>query len=108
MKLTAQQKTKLAAGTPFQQKVWIAMTHIKKGKVMTYKQIAELIGHPTAYRAVAGACGANPCAPEVPCHRVVGSNGLGGYSGKGGLATKRRLLMSEGVDVDRLKDYLSA
>ncbi len=98
-------------GTPFQKKVWQALTHIKRGKTLTYKELAERIGHPHAVRAVANAVGANPIpariaygkavaggAPTIPCHRVVRSDGaLGGYSGKGGVKTKKLLLQKEGV-----------
>ena len=90
----------LPPGTPFQQQVWQALLTIPKGEVRTYRQIAEQIGRPNAARAVANACGANPDAPRIPCHRVVGANGqLGGYSGPGGQTTKRRLLRAEGADV---------
>lgn len=93
--------TPLPPGTPFQQAVWQALLTIPRGEVRTYRQIAEQIGRPKAARAVANACGANPDAPSIPCHRVVGSNGqLGGYSGPGGQATKRRLLLEEGVEMD--------
>jgi methylated-DNA-[protein]-cysteine S-methyltransferase len=85
-------------GTEFQKKVWQALTKIPKGKVLTYKDLASQIGNPKAIRAVANAVGANPSAPTVPCHRVVRSDGkLGGYSGKGGIKTKKMLLLKEGV-----------
>ena len=72
-------------GTDFQKLVWHEMTKIPRGKTITYKELAENIGRPKAYRAVANACGANPYPIEVPCHRVVGSNGsIGGFSMKGG------------------------
>lgn len=91
----------LPPGTPFQREVWAALLTIPIGEVRTYRDIAEHIGRPTAARAVANACGANPDAPRVPCHRVVASNGqLGGYSGPGGRATKRAYLREEGVDVE--------
>ncbi len=84
--------------TPFQKKVWVTLCRIPKGKTVTYAQLAHAIGKPKAVRAVANAVGANPFAPKVPCHRVVRSDGkLGGYSGRGGVATKVRLLKSEGV-----------
>ncbi len=90
--------TKVPAGTPFQQKVWRALLSIPKGQTRTYTQIARQIGHPKAYRAVANACAANPMLITVPCHRAVGSNGnLGGYSGKGGVKTKKALLKKEGA-----------
>lgn len=88
-------------GTPFQRKVWAALKTIPKGEVRTYTQIAVQIGHPTSARAVANACGKNPFAPDVPCHRVVRANGgLGGYSGEGGIEQKRALLKEEGVVID--------
>lgn len=93
-------KIDLTLGTPFQKKVWHALGEIKRGEVITYAQLAKRIGKPKAVRAVANAVGANPLAPKVPCHRVVRSDGsLGGYSGKGGIKTKRALLKKEGFDV---------
>lgn len=87
-------------GTEFQKKVWTELTKIKKGTVVTYKELAKKVGRPLAVRAVANAVGANPCAPEIPCHRVVRSDGsLGGYSGRGGIKTKRKLLEVEGVSL---------
>ena len=88
-------------GTPFQRKVWAALKTIPRGEVRTYTQIAVQIGHPNAARAVANACARNPNAPEVPCHRVVRTDGgLGGYSGEGGVEQKRRLLKEEGVELE--------
>ncbi len=85
-------------GTSFQKKVWQALVKIPKGKTVTYKELAKKIGKSRAVRAVANAVGANPCAPLIPCHRVVRSDGkLGGYSGKGGTKTKQALLTKEGV-----------
>ncbi len=87
-------------GTEFQKKVWDALTKIPKGKTLTYKELAKKIGKPKAVRAVANAVGANPCAPQIPCHRVVRSDGsLGGYSGKGGIKTKQMLLKKEGAKI---------
>ncbi|MDG1533645.1 MAG: MGMT family protein [Candidatus Thalassarchaeaceae archaeon] len=83
-------------GTTFQLKVWKQLTLIPRGETRTYKQIAEAIGHSNSARAVANACAANPYAPDVPCHRVIRSDGtLGGYSAEGGIAAKQRLLDSE-------------
>ena len=83
-------------GTTFQLKVWNELLKIPFGEVRTYKQIAIAIGHPRSSRAVANACACNPYAPMVPCHRVIRSDGsIGGYSGDGGVATKRKLLDSE-------------
>ena len=83
-------------GTEFQKKVWREISKIPKGKTKTYKEIAILVGSPKSYRAVANACGANPYAPHIPCHRVVRSDGtLGGYSAKGGTDTKKSILKQE-------------
>ncbi len=70
---------------------------IPKGSVKTYKQVAIAINSPKSARAVANACGKNPYAPTVPCHRVVRSNGsLGGFSAAGGTRVKKKLLKKEG------------
>jgi len=88
----------LLEGTDFQIKVWNEIKQIPLGEVRTYKQIAESIGHPNSSRAVANACGKNPHPQIIPCHRVIRSDGgLGGYSGPGGIVTKRNLLIKEGV-----------
>ena len=82
-------------GTPFQREVWDVLLTIAPGKTLTYREVAEQVGRPTAYRAVAQACGANPVGIVVPCHRVIGSDGtLTGYAG--GLHHKRELLEAEG------------
>jgi AraC family transcriptional regulator, regulatory protein of adaptative response / methylated-DNA-[protein]-cysteine methyltransferase len=82
-------------GTPFQKKVWNELLRIPAGQTRSYAEIARRIKHPTAYRAVANACGANPVAIVVPCHRVIASDGsLGGYGL--GLPRKRLLLANEG------------
>ena len=84
-------------GTRFQVKVWKYLKTIPKGKVKTYKQVAIGINKPKSARAVANACGNNPYAPKIPCHRVIRSDGqLGGYSAKGGIKTKKLLLQKEG------------
>ena len=85
-------------GTEFQLKVWAYLRKIPSGSVKTYLQVAKAIGKPLAVRAVANAIGKNPYAPKIPCHRVIRSDGsLGGYSGKGGVKTKRFLLQKEGI-----------
>ena len=85
-------------GTKFQLKVWAYLKKIPRGSVKTYSQVAKDIGKPLAVRAVANAIGKNPYPPKIPCHRVIRSDGsLGGYSGKGGIQQKRRLLRSEKV-----------
>ena len=90
-------------GTDFQKKVWSEICKIESGKVLTYQDIARNIGRPKSSRAVANACGKNPRPIEIPCHRVIRSDGcLGGYSGKGGISTKRKLLKREGISLNRL------
>jgi len=87
-------------GTPFQKKVWEALILIPKGKTITYKELARRIGRPRAVRAIGNAVGANPLIIQIPCHRVTRSDGtLGGYSGRGGVKTKRALLIKEGVKI---------
>jgi len=85
-------------GTAFQQRVWCAARKIPAGKVASYSAIAERIGNPTAYRAVAQALGHNPVVLAVPCHRVIGKNGtLTGFSA--GLHRKDYLLAHEGSEI---------
>ncbi|OUV61587.1 MAG: 6-O-methylguanine DNA methyltransferase [Candidatus Pelagibacter sp. TMED128] len=85
-------------GTKFQKKVWNYLKTIRKGTVKSYRQVAIGINRPKSARAVANAVGKNPFAPKIPCHRVIRSDGsLGGYSGKGGLKTKKLLLKREGI-----------
>ena len=84
--------------TPFQQSVLQIIRRIPLGTVWTYGQVARALGKPEASRAVGQALGRNPVPIVVPCHRVVASGGrLGGYSGGGGLDSKRFLLGLEGV-----------
>jgi methylated-DNA-[protein]-cysteine S-methyltransferase len=69
---------------------------IPKGQVITYKELAKRIGRPNAYRAVANACGKNNDPKNIPCHRVIRSDGrLGGYSLDGGIEMKKRLINNE-------------
>ncbi|QGU34050.1 methylated-DNA--[protein]-cysteine S-methyltransferase [Thermochromatium tepidum ATCC 43061] len=85
-------------GTRFQQRVWALLRTIPVGQTCTYGEIARELG--SAARAVGQACRANPCPIVVPCHRVVGRHGLGGFAGdRTGrrLAIKRWLLEHEGV-----------
>lgn len=80
--------------TEFQQRVWGALRQIPTGQTRSYRQVAEMIGEPTAVRAVARACASNPVALVVPCHRVVRANGkLSGY--RWGVGRKRALLERE-------------
>jgi AraC family transcriptional regulator, regulatory protein of adaptative response / methylated-DNA-[protein]-cysteine methyltransferase len=81
-------------GTVFQQRVWQALRRIPRGETRTYRDIARAIGAPAAVRAVGSACGANPVALAVPCHRAVRTDGgLGGYAW--GLGRKKKLLALE-------------
>ena len=82
--------------SPFFQAVWLVCRKIPSGKTSTYKEIAIKIGKPNAARAVALALKRNPFAPLVPCHRIIRSDGtIGGYSAKGGVQEKIRLLKKE-------------
>ena len=84
-------------GTEFQREVWTQLLAIPAGKTRTYLDVAQAINRPKATRAVAQACGANPVAVVVPCHRVVMSDGsIGGYSGLPGV--KQALLAAEGIN----------
>jgi O-6-methylguanine DNA methyltransferase len=80
----------------FYVKVWKACFSIPPGKTLSYKQIAEFIGSPKSARAVALALSKNPFAPIIPCHRVIRSDGkMGGYSAKGGINKKIKMLKFE-------------
>ena len=93
-------KKMILKGSKFQLKVWRYLKKIPKGKVKTYKEVAIAINSPKSARAVANACARNPYAPKIPCHRVIRSDGaLGGYSGRGGIKQKLRLLRSEKVAI---------
>jgi AraC family transcriptional regulator, regulatory protein of adaptative response / methylated-DNA-[protein]-cysteine methyltransferase len=84
------------SGTDFQKSVWRALREIPAGATVTYSELARRIGRPRSVRAVAAACGANPIAVIVPCHRVVGKDGsLTGYAW--GVDRKRMLLEREGA-----------
>lgn len=81
-------------GTDFQLRVWHALEKIPIGTTVSYSQIAQQIGQPTAMRAVAGACARNPVALAVACHRVLRSDGgISGY--RWGVARKRKLIALE-------------
>ena len=87
-------------GTKFQVKVWRYLKKIPVGSTKTYSEVAKAIGKPLAVRAVANAIAKNPYPTQIPCHRIIRSNGsLGGYSAKGGLKTKKKLLKKEGIIV---------
>jgi len=90
-------------GTKFQIKVWKAISKIPRGQVRTYKELAKLIKKPKASRAVANACGKNPYPIKIPCHRVIRSDGsLGGYTGRGGISTKKDILKKEGYSFGKI------
>jgi len=81
-------------GTEFQKRVWARMVKIPYGETVSYGLVArELASGP---RAVGTACGRNPVPIIVPCHRILATNGIGGFSGGTGLDTKRALLRLEG------------
>jgi len=87
---------KYIEGTNFQIQVWTEISKIPFGMTKTYKEIAVSIGKPNSARAVANACGKNPYPIDIPCHRVVRSDGnIGGYSGVGGQKKKIELLKAE-------------
>ncbi|HEX8523994.1 MAG TPA: MGMT family protein [Tepidisphaeraceae bacterium] len=85
----------ISSAMTFNQKVWTLTARIPKGQITTYAEIARAL-RTKGYRAVGNALNKNPYAPDVPCHRVVGSTGaLTGFAG--GLAKKQSLLSAEGV-----------
>lgn len=82
-------------GSDFQQSVCDAMRAIPVGNTRTYGEIARVLEVPA--QAIGQACGGNPIPIIIPCHRVLGANGLGGFSGQGGVETKVYLLKHEGA-----------
>lgn len=83
-------------GTTFQKRVWRKISQIPHGQVKTYGELARSVKKPKAFRAVGTACGKNPVLLAIPCHRVIGVGGLGGFSG-GGLTLKRKLHILEKI-----------
>jgi methylated-DNA-[protein]-cysteine S-methyltransferase len=83
-------------GTKFQQEVWGRLLRIPYGETLSYGELARDLGRPKGYRAVGQANARNPIPIVVPCHRLVASDGLGGYAG--GLAMKQELLRIEGIE----------
>lgn len=79
-------------GTPFFRRIYHVVRRIPPGKTLTYGEVAEAAGRPGAARAVGTAMRKNPICLFIPCHRVVGAGGLGGYSSPGGVAQKQALL----------------
>jgi len=86
----------LSWATAFQRAVAEALRHVPRGEVVTYGELAALAGYPGAARAVGSFCATNRFAILVPCHRVVGATGIGGF-GSSGVGVKRRLLALEGT-----------
>ena len=85
-------------GTDFQISVWKEIAKIPYGETRTYKDLANAIGKPNSSRAVANACGKNPYPLIIPCHRVIRTDGnLGGYSGVGGLKTKKSYMKKKSM-----------
>jgi methylated-DNA-[protein]-cysteine S-methyltransferase len=84
--------------TPFQRELAAALRRVPWGSVVTYGELAALAGRPRAARAAGSFCAENRFAIVIPCHRVVGADGIGGY-GSLGLEYKRRLLTLEGVEL---------
>lgn len=82
-------------GTAFQHDFYAALCAIPFGEIRTYGDLAKLLG--VSAQAIGQACGANPIAILIPCHRVLAANGLGGYSGEGGVEAKVALLRLEGA-----------
>ncbi len=82
-------------GTPFQKEVWAELSRIPYAETISYGELALRVGRPKGPRAVGQANGKNPIPIIVPCHRVLASNGIGGYGG--GLPMKRTLLAVEGI-----------
>ena len=94
--------------TKFQSECYEALKKVPKGKVITYAGLARMVGRPKAHRAVGSAMNKNPYAPQVPCHRVVKSNGdLGGFATD--IKVKIKRLQKEGVVVsdNKIVDFQS-
>jgi methylated-DNA-[protein]-cysteine S-methyltransferase len=88
---------RIVPGMTFNQKVWAITARIPRGKVAIYADVASALGS-RGYRAVGNALNRNPYAPQVPCHRVVGSDGsLTGFAS--GLRKKRQMLQREGIAI---------
>lgn len=96
----------LPGKTEFEKKVLVTTFKIPRGKVSTYKRIAEKIGKPRAYRAVATALKKNPLHPVVPCHRVIRSDGRFGGEKKRA-ESRRKLVQDEGIPIEDSKVRMS-
>lgn len=82
---------------PFRRSVWDALRKISYGEIRSYGEVAAMVGNPNACRAVGNACHVNHLLLVVPCHRVVASNGIGGFGER--IEVKRYLLKLEGVEI---------
>jgi methylated-DNA-[protein]-cysteine S-methyltransferase len=92
-------------GTPFTRRVFQVVRRIPRGKTWTYGEVADAAGKPGAARAVGNVMSQNPVCLFIPCHRVVASNGLGGWGGEGGLRQKQLLLdMEGGLEIGRIRN----
>ena len=86
--------------TSFQKKVFLETIKVKRGDICSYKELANRINMPKAYRAVANALGVNLFSPHVPCHRIIRSDkSLGGFSLAGGVLLKKKMLKAEGLTI---------
>lgn len=94
------------SGTDFRQRAWWVMRQVPAGEVITYAMLAERIGNPGAARAAGTACATNQIPLFVPCHRIVATQGLGGYAF--GLPVKERLLHHEGWSAQSARSVQSA
>jgi|GEM_PF-513067 methylated-DNA-[protein]-cysteine S-methyltransferase len=93
--------------TIFEKTVLMAVLKIPKGKVSTYKRIAEIIGRPKAFRAVGNALHKNPFAPIIPCHRIVRSDGRIVGETREEIENRRRLLIEEGIPIEGYRVKIS-
>ena len=78
-------------GSPFTRRVYEVVRRIRRGKTLSYGEVAEAAGKPGAARAVGNVMSQNPICLFIPCHRVVASSGIGGWGGEGGLEQKKLL-----------------
>ncbi|MEM2092174.1 MAG: MGMT family protein [Candidatus Bathyarchaeia archaeon] len=98
---------RLAEKSYFEKAVFLAVLRIPRGKVSTYKRIAEMVGRPKAYRAVGNALHKNPLAPIIPCHRVVRSDGRIVGETIEEIEGRKKLLLEEGVPIEGYKVKLN-
>ncbi len=97
---TFKTKVKILSKSKFEKDVLRALSKIPYGKTVSYKYLAKRIKSPLSSRAVGNACGKNPCAIVIPCHRIIKGDGtLGGFTG--GLSCKKKLHFVEGIKVKK-------